>query len=184
MSQAESTRQPSLPSLTDSLVAVGVLIALVAASFLLFGEDATYGPNQVALTLAATLAAGLAWKSGHAWDDIRNAVVDGIASALPAIFILFAVGGPDRHLGDERHAGRDGVLCARRVEPKLLLSLRLHRLRAGGDQHRQLVDGGRHHRPRADGGGRRDGPLARRHGRSGDLGRLFRRQRCRHCPTP
>jgi NhaC family Na+:H+ antiporter len=88
MSQAEPTRQPSLPSLTDSLVAVGVLIALVAASFLLFGEEATYGPNQVALTLAA----GLAWKNGHAWDDIRKAVVDGIASALPAIFILFAVG--------------------------------------------------------------------------------------------
>ena len=83
---------------------------------------------------------------------------------------------PDRHLGDERHAGRDGVLCARRAEPRLLLSLRLHRLRAGGDQHRQLVDGGRHHRPRADGRGRRDGPLACRHGRSGDLGRLFRRQ--------
>ncbi len=69
-----------------------MLIALVAASFLLFGEDATYGPNQVALTLAATLAAGLAWKNGHTWDDIRKAVVDGIASALPAIFILFAVG--------------------------------------------------------------------------------------------
>ena len=64
----------------------------MAASFLLFGEDATYGPNQVALTLAATLAAGLAWKNGHLWDDIRKAVVDGIASALPAIFILFAVG--------------------------------------------------------------------------------------------
>jgi NhaC family Na+:H+ antiporter len=50
------------------------------------------GPNQVALTLAATLAAGLAWKNGHAWDNVRKAVVDGIASALPAIFILFAVG--------------------------------------------------------------------------------------------
>jgi NhaC family Na+:H+ antiporter len=92
MSQVEPTRQPRAPSLTDSLIAVGVLIALVAASFLLFGEDATYGPNQVALILAATLAAGLAWKNGHAWDAIRKAVVDGIASALPAIFILFAVG--------------------------------------------------------------------------------------------
>jgi NhaC family Na+:H+ antiporter len=92
MSDVESGRQPRAPSLTDSLVAVGALIALVAASFLLFGEDAALGPNQVALTLAATLAAGLAWKNGHAWDDIRKAVVDGIASALPAIFILFAVG--------------------------------------------------------------------------------------------
>ena len=69
-----------------------MLIALVAASFLLFGENAAYGPTQVALILAATLAAGLAWKNGHAWDDIRKAVVDGIASACPAIFILLAVG--------------------------------------------------------------------------------------------
>lgn len=92
MGEIESRRQPRPPTLADSLVAVAALIALVAASFLLFGEDAALGPNQVALTLAATLAAGLAWKNGHAWDDIRKAVVDGIASALPAIFILFAVG--------------------------------------------------------------------------------------------
>jgi NhaC family Na+:H+ antiporter len=92
MSEAEPARQPRPPSLIDAIVAVGVLIALVSASFLLFGENAAYGPSQVALTLAATLAAGLAWKNGHAWDDIRKAVVAGIASALPAIFILFAVG--------------------------------------------------------------------------------------------
>src|SRR5919106_6986752 len=92
MSEVEPQRQPRPPSLTDSLVAVAVLIGLVAASFVLFGENAAYGPSQVALTLAATLAGGLAWKNGHGWDDISEAVVAGIASALPAIFILFAVG--------------------------------------------------------------------------------------------
>jgi len=92
MTQVEPARQPRPPSLTDSLIAVAVLIALVSASFLLFGENAAYGPSQVALTLAATLAAGLARKNSHGWDDIRKAVVAGIASALPAIFILFAVG--------------------------------------------------------------------------------------------
>ena len=46
----------------------------------------------MALCLAATLAAGLAWKNGHSWDKIREAVVAGIASALQAVFILFAVG--------------------------------------------------------------------------------------------
>ena len=77
MTQTEPARQPTPPSLTDSLIAVGVLIGLVAASFLLFGENAAYGPSQVALTVAATLAAGLAWKNGHAYDDIRKAV-DGV----------------------------------------------------------------------------------------------------------
>jgi Na+:H+ antiporter, NhaC family len=92
MSEIESGRQARPPSLIDSLVAVTALIALITASFLLFGEDAAFGPTQVALTLAATLAAGIAWKNGHRWDDIRQDVVAGIASALPAICILFAVG--------------------------------------------------------------------------------------------
>jgi NhaC family Na+:H+ antiporter len=92
MSVAEASRHPRPPSLTDALIAILVLIVLVFASFLLFGDEAAHGPNQVALTLAATLAAGIAWKNGHSWEGIRKAVVDGIASALPAIFILFAVG--------------------------------------------------------------------------------------------
>jgi NhaC family Na+:H+ antiporter len=92
MREIEETPKPRPPSLADSLVAVGALIALITASFLLFGEHAAFGPTQVALTLAATLAGGIAWKNGHNWDDIRQDVVAGIASALPAIFILFAVG--------------------------------------------------------------------------------------------
>ena len=56
MTDTEPVRQPKPPSLTDSLIAVGVLIALVAASFLLFGDKAAYGPTQVALIVAATLA--------------------------------------------------------------------------------------------------------------------------------
>jgi Na+:H+ antiporter, NhaC family len=92
MRESEETPKPGPPSLTDSLVAVGALIALITASFLLFGEDAAFGPTQVALTLAATLAGGIAWKNGHSWDDIRQDVVAGIASALPAISIPFAVG--------------------------------------------------------------------------------------------
>jgi Na+:H+ antiporter, NhaC family len=47
-------------------MAVLTLVALVSASFLLFGDEAAFGPNQVALSLAATLAAGIAWKNGHA----------------------------------------------------------------------------------------------------------------------
>ena len=92
MSEAAPARRPRPPSLANSVIAVAVLIVLLAASFLLFGEDGAFGANQVALTLAATLAAGIAWKNGHRWDEIRQSVVAGIASALPAIFILFAVG--------------------------------------------------------------------------------------------
>ena len=80
MTQTEPARQPRPPSLTDSLIAVGVLIAL-AASFLLFGENAAYGPTQVALILAATLAAGLAWKT--AMPGATSAKLSSTASRRP-----------------------------------------------------------------------------------------------------
>jgi hypothetical protein len=92
VTSSHSGRRPRPPTFLDVFVSVAVLIVLVVASFILFGDNAAFGPTQVALTLAATLAAGLAWKNGHVWNDIRTAVVEGIASALPAIFILFAVG--------------------------------------------------------------------------------------------
>src|SRR3712207_1865623 len=76
ITRSERPNRPRPPFLLDALVAVLVLIVLVLASFLLFGDEAPFGPNQVALTLAATLAAGIAWKNGHTWDDIRQAVVE------------------------------------------------------------------------------------------------------------
>ena len=65
--EIESRRQPRPPTLADSLVAVAALIALVAASFLLFGEEAALGPNQVALTLRGDLGRRAGRKNGHAW---------------------------------------------------------------------------------------------------------------------
>lgn len=90
--ESRSTPPPNPASMLDTAISVGVLIVLIGASFILFGDGAILGPTQVALTLAATLAAGIAWKNGHRWDGIRASVVEGIASALPAVFILFAVG--------------------------------------------------------------------------------------------
>ena len=57
MGEIESKAPAQTADAGGLLVAVAALIALVAASFLLFGEDAALGPNQAALTLAATLAA-------------------------------------------------------------------------------------------------------------------------------
>jgi NhaC family Na+:H+ antiporter len=55
MREIEETPKTRPPSLADSLVAVGALIALIAASFLLFGEDATFGPTQVALKVTPVI---------------------------------------------------------------------------------------------------------------------------------
>ena len=63
-----------------------------------------------------------------------------------------AVGGrADRHLGDERHAGRHGLLRAEAAQPRLFLPDRLPDLPGRGHVDRQLVDRRRHARNRPHG---------------------------------
>jgi NhaC family Na+:H+ antiporter len=80
------------PSLIDSCIPVAALIVLLATSYLFFGDKAAQGPNQIALVFCGLIAAGVAAKNGMPWAGLRQAVIDGVASALSAIFILLAVG--------------------------------------------------------------------------------------------
>jgi NhaC family Na+:H+ antiporter len=84
--------EPRLPSLRESLLAIGVLIVLISVTVLLFGTDATGGPLQVALMTSAVVVGLMALRLGHTMPTISNAVVGGVSSALGAIFILLAVG--------------------------------------------------------------------------------------------
>lgn len=80
------------PSLADALLPVGSLLVLLGLSFYLFRDTASYGPNQIALLFCGLIAAAVAYKNGMAWEGIRQAVVDGVASGLVAIMILLGVG--------------------------------------------------------------------------------------------
>ncbi|TXH37891.1 MAG: Na+/H+ antiporter NhaC [Rhodospirillaceae bacterium] len=80
------------PSLLDALIPAFALIGFLSLSYLLFRDAASSGPNQVALLFCGIIAAAIAYKNGMAWDGIRQAVIDGIASGLTAIMILLAVG--------------------------------------------------------------------------------------------
>ena len=80
------------PSLLDAAVPCIALIVLLGLSYFLFGNDASSGPNQIALLFCGIIAAGIAYKNGMPWNGIREAVVDGIDIGLPAIMILLAVG--------------------------------------------------------------------------------------------
>jgi Na+:H+ antiporter, NhaC family len=80
------------PSLVDACIPVAVLIVSLAASYMLYGEKAAQGPNQVALGFSALIAAGIAAKNGMPWSGVRQATVDGVATGLTSIFILLAVG--------------------------------------------------------------------------------------------
>ena len=80
------------PSLFQSLVPLVLLATLLGTAVYLFGDNASYGANQVALMLAAGVAAIIGIRNGLRWDDILEGMVGGISLAVGPIFILLAVG--------------------------------------------------------------------------------------------
>jgi NhaC family Na+:H+ antiporter len=84
-------RSPSL-SLILALIPILVLLLMLALDVVYFGEDSSYGANQIALLCAAAVAAGIAVASGTQWDVLYDGIVDSIKSALGAIIILLLIG--------------------------------------------------------------------------------------------
>ncbi len=94
----ETTQDSTIESPTQSatvfqaLIPVFALISLLSFSVYLFGEDASYGPNQIALCIGAVVAAAIGWKNGQKWQQIETSIVSGVTIALKPILILFSVG--------------------------------------------------------------------------------------------
>jgi len=76
----------------QALVPILVLISLLSFSVYLFGEDASYGPNQIALIIGAVVASTIGWRNGQEWQQIEIAIISGVTIALKPILILFCVG--------------------------------------------------------------------------------------------
>lgn len=91
-SEFTQTPAPVSPSILQALTPVAVLIGLLSFSVYLFGEDASYGPNQIALCVGAALAALIGWNNGQSWDEIEQAIITGISVSLKPCLILFSVG--------------------------------------------------------------------------------------------
>ena len=88
-----TVREAREPSLLQALTPLAFLVVLLALAVYLFGEDASYGPNQVSLMLCAGVAAIIGVRNGLDWGDLQRVLVDGISLAVVPIFILLAVGG-------------------------------------------------------------------------------------------
>jgi NhaC family Na+:H+ antiporter len=80
------------PSLIDACIPIVALIVLLTTSYVLYGERAAQGPNQLSLIFCALIGSGIAAKNGTPWSALRQATIDGVATGLPSIFILLAVG--------------------------------------------------------------------------------------------
>src|SRR5690242_13554521 len=88
----EPTSGSRMPSLVDALVPVLALMVTLIGAFLLFGDDAARGANQIALLTCALIAGAIAVKNNVPWTSLHHAALEGVASGLGAIFILLAVG--------------------------------------------------------------------------------------------
>jgi NhaC family Na+:H+ antiporter len=88
----EQQRTIKPPSLLDALIPVIVLVILLGLAIGLYGEDGITGPIQVALLLSMLVTGLVGLKNGHQWADMGRAAVEGISTAMGAIFILLAVG--------------------------------------------------------------------------------------------
>ena len=82
----------SASSLLLSLVPIVVLIALLGLNVVFYGEDSSYGPNQIALLTAGGVAAGISLLSGEKWKKLYDGITESISSALGAILILLMIG--------------------------------------------------------------------------------------------
>ena len=73
----ESSRILKKPSLIDALIPVIALISMLAGTVYVFGLD-SFGPNQVALILAAAIAAAIGIKNGLTWREIEKGMIETI----------------------------------------------------------------------------------------------------------
>lgn len=86
---AENSRKPKL---IEALIPILVLILLLSANVYFFGDDTLSGSNQVALILAATVAALIGLRLGATWTKMLDGIVESIGSAMSSILILLLIG--------------------------------------------------------------------------------------------
>lgn len=80
------------PSIFQASLPLVALIAMLALSVFLYGEDSSYGPNQIALWVAAGVALAVGFYNKFTWEQIEDGIKEGISVALGALLIILAVG--------------------------------------------------------------------------------------------
>ena len=85
----DSTKSPSL---LQAFLPIMILVVLLALNVVFFGGDSSYGPNQIALLLAAGIAVIISKTIGVGWQQTMDAIRTSISSALEALIILLLIG--------------------------------------------------------------------------------------------
>lgn len=78
--------------LWESLIPVLVLISLLALNVSIFNDNATYGPNQIALLLTAAVVVWIGFQKKISWEKMYQGIEHNILSSLQAVVILLLIG--------------------------------------------------------------------------------------------
>ena len=63
------------PTLIEALTPILCLIVMLSASVYIYGDDSSYGGNQIALILCAGIASIIGIKNGYSWKEIEAGIV-------------------------------------------------------------------------------------------------------------
>lgn len=86
------TKEIKKPSFILAMIPIIVLVGLLYFNVNIYGEDATYGSNQIALIITTAVASVIGLSLGFKWNHLEGGIVKSILSALPAILILLLIG--------------------------------------------------------------------------------------------
>ncbi len=86
------TVEKKKPTLFQALIPILVLIFLLATNVIVLGTEATSGPNQIGLLLAAAVAGIVSIRLGFTWNEIQKSMLKSINSAMGAMLILLMIG--------------------------------------------------------------------------------------------
>lgn len=87
METASPEPEPRAPTLFQAL------LPLIAIALLLgIGYAALGWRIEVMLLASAAVAGGVGWRLGYGWREMEKGIIDALATALPAIFILITIG--------------------------------------------------------------------------------------------
>lgn len=86
------TNKELKPNLLQALIPIIFLILLLSLNVYFFGDGTLDGSNQIALILAAGVAAIVALTVGFRWSTMLDGIVSSISSAMSSILILLLIG--------------------------------------------------------------------------------------------
>lgn len=76
-----------------ALIPVSVLVILIVVGSILFGDDLTSGPSQIALLVATVVGALIAmFRQKISWEKLEEGIADNFSKSGGVFFILLAIG--------------------------------------------------------------------------------------------